>query len=102
MSFGPLPTNVLAGVDNFDRELDLCNALKLSSKEHQSVTAYQISFKGQKLLEFLSIEDRQDVDSFIFAPSMESVSIHQQSNMLSQLHRQEATWERPPVIAMTY
>lgn len=54
------------------RELDLCNALKLSSKEHQSVTAYQISFKGQKLLEFLSIEDRQDVDSFIFAPSMES------------------------------
>jgi len=57
----------------FRRELDLVNALKLSSKEHQSVTAYQISFKGQKLLEFLSIEDRQDVDSFIFAPSMESV-----------------------------
>jgi len=55
------------------RELDLVNALKLSSKEHQSVTAYQISFKGQKLLEFLSIEDRQDVDSFIFAPSMDSV-----------------------------
>jgi len=55
------------------RELDLVNALKLSSKEHQSVTAYQISFKGQKLLEFLSIEDRQDVDSFIYAPSMDSV-----------------------------
>ena len=36
------------------------------------MTAYQISFKGQKLLEFLSIEDRQDVDSFIFAPSMDS------------------------------
>ena len=56
------------------RELDLVNALKLSSKEHQSVTAYQISFKGQKLLEFLSIEDRQDVDDCIFSPSMESVT----------------------------
>ena len=57
------------------RELELCNALKLSSKEHQSVTAYQISFSGQRLLEFLSIEDRQDVDSFIYAPPMVTVSL---------------------------
>ena len=68
------------------RELDLCNALKLSSKEHQSVTAYQISFKGQKLLEFLSIEDRQDVDSFIFAPSMESVRHTCQISATEWLH----------------
>merc|ERR1711871_1882248 len=50
------------------REFDLMNALKLSSKEHTSVTAYQISLKGLKIIQFLSEEDKADVDQFIYAP----------------------------------
>ena len=38
------------------------------------VTAYQISFKGCKLLEYLPVESRQAVDHYIFAPSQASAN----------------------------
>ncbi|MCA9520636.1 MAG: hypothetical protein KC609_06680, partial [Myxococcales bacterium] len=56
------------GRDDVDdlREAGLINGLKLSSKEYQSVTAYQISHKGLEVLAQVSDELRKAVDALIF------------------------------------
>lgn len=55
------------GRDDIDdlREAGMVNGLKLSSKEYQSVTAYQISPAGVALLEQVTAEWRSAVDALI-------------------------------------
>lgn len=53
---------------DFLREEELLNGLKLSSKEYQPVTCYQVSEKGEEILKKLGKQDREAVHEMVFAP----------------------------------
>lgn len=51
------------------REEELINGLKLSSKDYQPVTCFQISEKGLEVLKKLKKKDKDTVHEFIYAPN---------------------------------
>jgi len=53
---------------DFLREEELLNGLKLSSKEYQPITCYQISEKGEEVLKKLGKQDREAVHEMVYEP----------------------------------
>jgi len=53
---------------DFLREEELLNGLKLSSKEYQPITCYQLSERGEELLKKLGKHDREAVHELVYAP----------------------------------
>lgn len=49
-------------------QLRLINGLKLSSDDFQPITAYQVSMKGQLVLQQLPSALKDDIDSFVYPP----------------------------------
>lgn len=49
-------------------QLRLINGLKLSSDDFQPITAYQVSMKGQLVLQQLPGSLKEDIDSFVYPP----------------------------------
>ena len=50
------------------REEELINGLKLSSKDYQPVTCFQISEKGEELLKRVGRADKEAVHELVYAP----------------------------------